>query len=152
MSSAISFQQSVSFPPNWQSEHTLSTHQWLLLHLKLSQPRPQTSISSGRNPKLYPRWQRVHITLKDGENHWNTTRVTDLFGGYVPSLEDIERINWTQSEQSKPQSQTGPNQHSTLSQTVYCEFILQDIVPCYLITCYMGGGSPWLQSYLECAL
>ena len=64
------------------------------------------------------------LSRKDGENHWNTTRVADLFGGYVPSLEDIERINWTQLEPSQPQSQTGPNQHSTLSQTVYCEFIL----------------------------
>ena len=101
------------------------------------------------------------FSLKDKENHWNKTRVADLFGDYIPSLEDIERINWTQlkpsqpqfstepsqpqlsaepnqpqlsAEPSKPQSQTGPNQQSTLSQTVYCEFLLQDTAPCYLIS------------------
>ena len=77
--------------------------------------------------------KELAFSLKDSENHWSKTRVADLFGGYVPSLEDVERINWTQLEPSKPQSQTGPNQHSHLSQTVYCEFILQDTVPCYFI-------------------
>ena len=40
-------------------------------------------------------------SLRNSENHWNKTRVADLFGGYIPSLEDVERINWTQLEPSQ---------------------------------------------------
>ena len=49
------------------------------------------------------------FSLKDSENHWNMTRVSDLFGGYVPSLEDIERINWTQLEPSQLELHTEGN-------------------------------------------
>ena len=65
------------------------------------------------------------LSLKDSDNHWNMMPVTDLFGGRTPSLEDIERINWTQPEPNQSQSPAGPHQPDVLSWTVYSEFILQ---------------------------
>ena len=49
------------------------------------------------------------LSLKDGGNHWNMPRVADLFGGYIPSLEDVERINWTQLEPSQLELHTEGN-------------------------------------------
>ena len=50
------------------------------------------------------------LSLKDGNSRWNRVPVTNLFGGYTPSLEDIVRINWTQSESNPPQLLTEPGQ------------------------------------------
>ena len=63
------------------------------------------------------------LSMKDTEDHCNMVPITDLFGGCTPSLQDIERIVWPQPDPSHPE----PNQlqPDVLSQTVYCEFILQ---------------------------
>ena len=69
------------------------------------------------------------LSLKDSEVHCNMMPITDLFGGYVPSLEDIGRIIWPQPELNQPQSPTGPchpepSQPDVLSSTVYSELML----------------------------
>ena len=46
--------------------------------------------------------------------------IIDLFGGCVPSLNNIERISWTCAE---PQSSVQPSQSDVLSQAVYSECI-----------------------------
>ena len=50
------------------------------------------------------------LSLKNRNSHSTKVLVSDLFGGNVPSLEDIKRINWTQPEPNQPQSPSGPNQ------------------------------------------
>ena len=50
------------------------------------------------------------LSLKNSENPTTRVKIADLFGGYIPYLEDIARINWTEFEPSLPQSRTGTNQ------------------------------------------
>ena len=83
------------------------------------------------------------LSLKDSiTDNCTTVAVSDLFGGYTPSLEDIERIGWIQPEANQTQSPTEPShpepsqpepsQPDVLSQTVFSEFSLQNPVigPC----------------------
>ena len=44
------------------------------------------------------------LSTKDSSGYSTRLPVSDLFGGWTPSLEDIERILWTQPEASLPQS------------------------------------------------
>ena len=51
------------------------------------------------------------LSLRDSNSHRSSKAlVSELFGGCVPSLEDIKRINWTQPEPNLPQLPTGPSQ------------------------------------------
>ena len=51
------------------------------------------------------------LSLRDSNSHRSSKAlVAELFGGCVPSLEDIKRINWTQPEPNLPQLPTGPSQ------------------------------------------
>ena len=68
------------------------------------------------------------LSLKDNiTDRCTTVAVSDLFGGYTPSLEDIERICWMQPEANQTQPSRGTSQPESsqphiLSQTVYSEF------------------------------
>ena len=54
---------------------------------------------------------KFSLSLKDSNSHHSTKAlVSELFGGCVPSLKDIKRINWTQPEPNLPQLPTGPSQ------------------------------------------
>ena len=53
--------------------------------------------------------EEVVFSLKDNGN-WDTVPITDLFGGFTPTLEYIEKITWTHTELSQPQSSTELNQ------------------------------------------
>ena len=75
------------------------------------------------------------LSLKDNiTDRCTTVAVSDLFGGYTPSLEDIERICWMQPEANQTQSSRGTSQPESshpessqadiLSQTVHSEFSL----------------------------
>ena len=44
------------------------------------------------------------LSTKDSSGCSTRLPVSDLFGGWIPSLEDIERVLWTQHELSQPQS------------------------------------------------
>ena len=64
--------------------------------------------------------------------------IRDLFGGHIPSQNDIERINWTCAE---PQSSVQSSQPDVLSQTVHSECIpfydfyeTRSMLPLYLLT------------------
>ena len=70
------------------------------------------------------------LSLKDSDNCSTRIPVSDLFGGFTPSLVDIERIFWAESEPNSPQTPTelnqvqapmatGTIQTNILSQTVY---------------------------------
>ena len=50
------------------------------------------------------------LSLKGHDEHSKRTSVADLFGGFTPSLENIERIIWAQPEPNQPQSPTEPLQ------------------------------------------
>ena len=50
------------------------------------------------------------LSVKDSENYCSIVSIADLFGGYIPSLEDIGRISWPQPKPNQPQSPTGPGQ------------------------------------------
>ena len=72
--------------------------------------------------------ERYCFSLKDSNNAYTRVAISDLFGGFTPTLEDIERINWTKPEPNLFQSPTGSNQpkssqNDILSQTVYSELI-----------------------------
>ena len=54
--------------------------------------------------------EEVTLSLKDSQIPWTKIRVADLFGGYTPSLADIERINWTQPEPNQSQTSVEPSQ------------------------------------------
>ena len=58
------------------------------------------------------------LSLKDDENDWNMPRVVDLFVGYIPSLEDIERISWTPLEPSQLELHTEGNGTCTDSEPI----------------------------------
>ena len=70
------------------------------------------------------------LSLKDSiTGRCTIVAVSDLFGGYTPSLEDIERICWMQPEANQTQSSRGTSQPESshpdvLSQTVHSEFSL----------------------------
>ena len=49
------------------------------------------------------------FSLKENED-WNTVPIAELFGGFTPTLEYMEKITWTQPELSQPQSPTELNQ------------------------------------------
>ena len=78
----------------------------------------------------------IQISIRDGEeyslslkdsNTGRSTReaVSNLFGGWTPSFEDIGRINWPQPEPTQTQpNQPEPSQPDVLSWIVYSEFIL----------------------------
>ena len=67
------------------------------------------------------------LSLKNSNSdHCKRVAIMDLFGGHIPSQNDIERINWTCAE---PRSSVQPSQPDVLSQTVHSECISQD--PCY---------------------
>ena len=51
------------------------------------------------------------FSLKENED-WNTVTIAELFGGFTPTLEYMERITWTQTELSQPQSPIELNQAS----------------------------------------
>ena len=70
------------------------------------------------------------LSLKDSDNCSTRVPVSDLFGGFTPSLVDIEKIFWAESEPNSPQTPTEPSQvqapmatgtiqTNILSQTVY---------------------------------
>ena len=50
------------------------------------------------------------LSLKDSNNPSSRVVISDLFGGYTPSVDCIERIIWAQGEPSQPQSPAVPNQ------------------------------------------
>ena len=50
------------------------------------------------------------LSLKDSNNPSTRVVISDLFGGYTPSVDCIERIIWTRGEPSQPQSPAVPNQ------------------------------------------
>ena len=68
------------------------------------------------------------LSLKDSiTGRCTIVAVSNLFGGYTPSLEDIERICWMQPEANQTQPSRGTSQPESshpdvLSQTVYSEF------------------------------
>ena len=65
------------------------------------------------------------LSLKDSNTgDYTSAAVSDLFGGYTPSLEDIGRINWPQLEPGQTQPLAGPSQPDVLSGTVSSEFML----------------------------
>ena len=70
------------------------------------------------------------LSLKDSiTGRCTIVAVSNLFGGYTPSLEDIERICWMLPEANQTQSSSGTSQPESshpdiLSQTVYSEFSL----------------------------
>ena len=76
---------------------------------------------TGRSPKeLFPmegviasirEQEGVVFSLKENED-WNTVPIAELFGGFHPSLEFMEKISWTQPGLSQPQSPTEQNQSS----------------------------------------
>ena len=49
------------------------------------------------------------LSLKDPVGHPTRLPVCDLFGGWIPSLEDIEKILWTQPNPRRPQSPAEPS-------------------------------------------
>ena len=49
-------------------------------------------------------YEEYTLSTKDSCDDSTRLPVSDLFGGWTPSLEDIERILWTQTEASLPQS------------------------------------------------
>ena len=49
------------------------------------------------------------FSLKENED-WNTVSIAELFGGFTPTLEYMEKITWTQPGLSQPQSPTELNQ------------------------------------------
>ena len=49
------------------------------------------------------------LSLKDPVGHPTILPVCDLFGGWIPSLEDIEKILWTQPDPRRPQSPAEPS-------------------------------------------
>ena len=85
--------------------------------------------SSIRDHKMFT------LSQKDSKNQWKRTTVTDLFGGYTPSQNDIERIMWTQPELNQTPSSTRPSHHepnqtrsstgSSQPRTVSSKFMLQ---------------------------
>ena len=48
------------------------------------------------------------LSLKDPVGHPTILPVCDLFGGWIPSLKDIEKILWTQPDPRRPQSPAEP--------------------------------------------
>ena len=84
-------------------------------------PNVDTSVEdiTGRSPKeLFPvqgvgnsikEQEGFVFSLKENEN-WNTIPIAELFGGFTPTLEYIEKITWTQPGLSQPQSPTELNQ------------------------------------------
>ena len=61
------------------------------------------------------------LSLKDSNSdRCERVAIKDLFGGCIPSQDDIERINWTCAE---PQSSVQPSQPDALSQAVHSECI-----------------------------
>ena len=66
------------------------------------------------------------LSVKDSNTNRSTrAAISDLFGGCIPSLEDIGRINWpcAQPDPSQPQSPCGTSQPDALSQTVHSEYM-----------------------------
>ena len=49
------------------------------------------------------------LSLKDPVGHPTMLPVCDLFGGWIPSLKDIEKILWTQPDPRRPQSPAEPS-------------------------------------------
>ena len=74
---------------------------------------------TGRSPKeLFPmegviasmrEQEGVVFSLKENED-WNTVPIAELFGGFTPTLEYMEKISWTQPGLSQPQSPAELNQ------------------------------------------
>ena len=61
------------------------------------------------------------LSLKDtNSNRCERVAIVDLFGGCIPSLNNIGRINWPYAQ---PQSSVQPSQPDVLSQAVYSECI-----------------------------
>ena len=50
------------------------------------------------------------LSLKDSNNFPTRVVISDLFGGYTPSVDCIERIIWARGEPNQPQSPAVPNQ------------------------------------------
>ena len=60
------------------------------------------------------------LSCKDIFGHSTRLPVSGLLGGWNPSLEDIERILWTQSEPSQPQLPDDPSKStSTVASTIF---------------------------------
>ena len=74
---------------------------------------------TGRSPKeLFP-MEGVRNSIKEQEGFvfslkenedWNTVPIAELFGGFTPTLEYVEKITWTRPRLSQPQSPTELNQ------------------------------------------
>ena len=54
------------------------------------------------------------LPLWYSEDLGNMTSIADLFGGCTPTLENIERMLWTQTELDQPQCPTEPSHHEVL--------------------------------------
>ena len=54
------------------------------------------------------------LPLGYSEDLGNMTTITDLFGGCTLTLENIERLLWTQTELDQPQCPTEPSHHEVL--------------------------------------
>ena len=54
------------------------------------------------------------LPLGYSEDLENMTSIADLFGGYTPTLENIEQMLWTQTEPNQPQCPTEPSHHEVL--------------------------------------
>ena len=83
------------------------------------------------------------FSLKDSNNPATRAAISDLFGGFTPTLEDTERINWAQPHPNQLQSSTGPHQPVSsqtdiLSLAVYSEFdSLQFSIPTIYLHTYL---------------
>ena len=92
-------------------------------------PRTVTSIEDVIAPppkELFP-VAEIRSSYKDGfslslldsnSNRCERVEIIDLFGRHIPSLNNIERINWTCGQ---PQSSVQPSQPDVLSQAVHSE-------------------------------
>ena len=90
------------------------------------------------------------LSLKDSNNPSTRVVISDLFGGYTPSKDYIERIIWTQDEPNQPQLPGVPTQPDVLSQIlsqmVYGEFICDNAV------CFSWHAYVWCICFTRIAL
>ena len=71
------------------------------------------------------------LSLKDTKDDCNMVAITDLFGGCIPSLKDVERISWPQPDPCRPElDQLQPD---VLLQTVYSECTADDMTSSMLL-------------------
>ena len=92
--------------------------------------------------KLYP-VESVQSLVSNGEEHISLEKsnrtaiaISDLFGGRVPSLEDIGRINWTEPEQIHLQSSNESSGAQRL-QPVQSELVCVYVCVCACIHVYV---------------